>query len=291
MKIQIDQNHLLTISNPSIPQTKEYTYTVSGYTFSDFDKGMIILHKKDFKIINLKNLGDGMNVVYCKKDTTPQAKINQWAFEDAMKIFQWFDEKTGEKYFFIPNIGEKDIQEKNNLLKKLNNCEIKKTEKGAMIELQHANQDGTSKASQTETILSYLFGLVILYGKFDVKKDELVSIKIQLPLFGQYINQQEQLDEIIQKLQQDGIFLRTDKLANSNGITYQISSNDYELLGIFAKWYEPIEKFQKITKRDFTQDMQTKLIDFLETNTEIPQDGKAEVLAEIKKWTIKFLMK
>lgn len=52
----IDQNKLLTIVNENIPQTKEYTYNVSGYLFSDYDKGIVVLHKKERKIINLKNL-------------------------------------------------------------------------------------------------------------------------------------------------------------------------------------------------------------------------------------------
>jgi hypothetical protein len=69
MKIQFDQNHLLTIENENIPQTKEYTYSAGGYTFSDFDKGVVVLHKKDFKITNLKNLGDNMSVVYYKEKT------------------------------------------------------------------------------------------------------------------------------------------------------------------------------------------------------------------------------
>lgn len=56
MKIEIDKNHLLTIFNENIPATKEYTYNVSGYIFSDYDKGIIVLHKKERKIINLKNL-------------------------------------------------------------------------------------------------------------------------------------------------------------------------------------------------------------------------------------------
>jgi hypothetical protein len=37
--------------------------------------------------------------------------------------------------------------------------------------------------------------------------------------------------------------------------------------------------------------MKDKLIEFIETNTEIPSDGKAEVLEKIKTWTIKFLTK
>ena len=65
-------------------------------------------------------------------------------------------------------------------------------------------------------------------------------------------------------------------------MVYQISSNDYELLEIFAKWYEAVEKFEKITKRDFTEEMKTKLIEFLETNPEVPSEGKLEVLKQIK---------
>lgn len=291
MKIQIDANHLLTITNPNIPQTKEYTYAVGWYTFSDYDKWMIILHKKDFKIINLKNLGDGMSVIYSKEDTAYEANFNLSAFEDALRTFQWFDEITGQKYFFIPNLWEKDIQAKNEILKKLSKCELKKTEKGVMVELQHETQEMTKNTEQTDTILSYLFGLVIMYGKLDAKKGELSSIKIQLPLFWQYLNQQEMLDKIVQQLQQEGLFVKADKLANNNGITYQISSNDYELLEILTKWYEPIEKFEQITKSVFTQEMKARLIEFLETNTEIPSEWKAEVMKQIKSGTIKFLMK
>jgi len=38
MKIEKDKNDILTIFNENIPQTKEYTYHASGYTFSDFDR-------------------------------------------------------------------------------------------------------------------------------------------------------------------------------------------------------------------------------------------------------------
>jgi hypothetical protein len=68
MKIQIDQNHLVSIAHPEIPQLKEYTYFAAGWKFSDWDKGMVVLHKKDFKLVNLKHLGDGMQVIYVKNN-------------------------------------------------------------------------------------------------------------------------------------------------------------------------------------------------------------------------------
>lgn len=110
MRIEKNKDNLLTIFNENIPQTKEYTYQASGYTFSDFDKGIIVLHKKEWKIISLKNLGDAMSIVYMKdqelrKTRTPEQNSEgsrKTGINQAMKMFQGFDEEKGEKYYFIP---------------------------------------------------------------------------------------------------------------------------------------------------------------------------------------------
>jgi len=130
MKIQFDQNKLLTIYNPNIPQTKEYTYKVGGYTFSDFDKGMLVLHKKDFKITNLKHLGDGMSVIYCKETKEDHISLDKEAVQMSFGIFDAFDEATGKTYFFIPNMSTKSIPEKNQMLEKLDiQHRLQKTDK------------------------------------------------------------------------------------------------------------------------------------------------------------------
>jgi hypothetical protein len=95
------------------------------------------------------------------------------------------------------------MQGKNDILQHFTACEIKKTARGVMVELQHAKEDRTQEKPQTKDILSYLFGLTLIYGKFDAKKRELASIKVQIPLFGQYLAQQEMLDKIIKDLQQE----------------------------------------------------------------------------------------
>jgi len=284
MKILIDKNNLLTIFNENIPQTKEYTYHVSGYTFSDYDKWIIVLHKKERKIISLKNLGDNMSVVYLKNDRPTKIEMDNNAMKQAFWLFDSFDETSGKTYFFIPNMSEKEAIEKNQILENLKiEYRLKKTDKWIITE--------AIPCTGTEKRISLLFWLLVLYGKFDAKNNELTSIKIQLPLFGQYAKHIEMLDTMMNQLKGHGFFMKVDKLANKNGIVYQISSNDYELLEIFARRYEPVEKFGKITKREFTEEMKTKLIEFISTNPEIPQDGKAEVLKQIKEWTIKLLTK
>lgn len=290
MRIEKDKNNLLTIFNENIPQTKEYTYHVGGYLFSDFDKGIVVLHKKEWRIISLKNLGDNMSVVYIKnlEFRIHSSEVKKNGINESLKLFQWFDEETGKKYYFIPWRGDTQQQEKNALLKKLwTKYSIEKTVKGMMVK----GIEGESTVESTEEMIGYLFGLMILYGKWEGKNKELTSIKIQIPLSGQHLAHAEILDTIIKRLQQESIFLKTDKLQNKNGMVYQISSNDYELLEIFAKWYEAVEKFNKITKREFTQEMKTKLMEFISTNPEVPQEGKTEVLKQIEEWTIKLLTK
>ena len=286
MLIHFDSNHLLAIENENIPKLKEYTYATSGYTFSSFDKGMIVLHKKEFKIINLKNLGDNMSVVYIQN--TKQDVLNVSSSNNAATIFQGFDEVTWKKYFFCPWIKEGELASLNQKLQAIGKSwSLQKTDKGICIQ---GNVEPDTDSS-LPNVIQTLFDLVLLYGKIENKKEDLLALKIQLPLFGQYLNYQEKLDTMIQSLQEKGYFFKSDKLMNDNGMIYQISCNDYEILELFAKWYEPIAKFQEISKSSFVKEMKEKLLTFLESNEDIPSEGKQEVIEAINTRKIKLLQK
>lgn len=265
MKLTIDQHGFLCVEHPEIPQVKQYTYQVAGYQFSDRDKGMVILHKKDFKLLNLKHFWDGMNLIYVKNTGCWIVNLHKNVVAQGYGLFSAFDEVSGEQKYFWPG-ARGDVN--------------------FMIPAP-CRRDFSSIEEQ----LSFLYGLTLLYGKFEAKWKELLSIKIQLPLFWQYLKYQEQLDNIIVQLQQEGIFLKKDLLETNNGIIYQISSNDWELLEIFAKWYETVEKFEKINKKSFTEEMKDTLLAFLVSNSQIPEEGRQEVLDKIQSWVIKFLMK
>jgi len=55
-------------------------------------------------------------------------------------------------------------------LKKFSACEIKKTPRGAMVEFQQEGKNTVDQEVQTKDMLSYIFGLLLMYGKFDAKK-------------------------------------------------------------------------------------------------------------------------
>jgi hypothetical protein len=74
----------------------------------------------------------------------------------------------------------------------------------------------------------------------------------------------------------------TSSQTTNDGIVYQISCNDYELLKNFAEYAKGIEKINKITKEDQALEYKQSLIEFLENNPDIPTEGKAEVIQQIQ---------
>lgn len=265
MKLVIDQHGFLCIEHPEIPQVKQYTYQVAGYQFSDRDKGMLVLHKKDFKVLNLKHFGDGMSVVYVKKVWCWMLSLHKNVVAQGYGLFSAFDEVSGKQKYFWP---------------------------GARGNLDFVVPAPCSwEFSSMEEKLSLLYWLILLYGKFEAKWKELLSIKIQIPLFWQYLYYQDHFDIMLRDLQKQGIFCKKDLVETNNGIVYQISSNDWELLEVFAQWHEAIEKFEKISKKAFTDEMKDTLVAFLLSDPQIPEVGRQEVLDNIQSWIVKFLMK
>ena len=286
MRIEKDKNNLLTIFNENIPQTKEYTYHASGYTFSDFDKWIIVMHKKELKIINLKNLGDTMSVIYLAPRAEIKEAFDTEGFINGLCLFDGFDETTGKRYYFIPKFVEKDLGIVNKELQVFGiKAEIKKTDNGFFVTGELSPKWHTGKQ------LSFLFALVLLYGKLDIKNGELIAVKVHIPLFGQFLKYEELFDTMKKKLTQEGIFISTSVQKNNDGMIYQISCNDYEVLKNFAEYYKTIEKIKKIPKYDLALETKENIIDFIATNKEIPQDGKAEVVKQLKTGTIKLLTK
>jgi len=313
MKIYIDQNNLLTIQNPNIPQVKEYTYNVWGYRFSDFDKWIIVYHKKEFKIINLKNLWYNMGVIYLSsKLKVKSSKLDLDSFVSWICNYRSYDEETGKSYYFLPKINEKELDNLNKYLSKLwTDIKLEKTNKWIIVDFK-------GEKTNTENTLSKFFAWTLLYGKLDIKKDaktsqevfipkqvlqrrpyqallgkrwELLSFKFHLPLFGAYLAQREDLDNQINELNKNWIFVKKDILETKDWIVYQVSGNDYQILQSFANWYQSIENINKIPKYDEALEIKEKLIQFIKSNSEIPEEGKNETIKLLKNSIIKILIK
>ena len=96
----------------------------------------------------------------------------------------------------------------------------------------------------------FFFELILLYGKFENKWEKLSAIKIQLPLFWQFLTIWDEIKNLQKKLQDQWMFIQISENIQWDKHTYEITSNDYELLEIFAKLYLSVENFSQITKRE-----------------------------------------
>ena len=137
----------------------------------------------------------------------------------------------------------------------------------------------------TEWKIWFLFGLTLLYWKFENKWEKLSAIKIQLPLFGQFLSIWDEIKNIQKKLQENWIFIQISENIQWDKHTYEITSNDYELLKIFAKLYLPVENFSQITKREQTQEAIEALRIFLE------KEWNNELITKVDNSCVKLLQK
>lgn len=226
-----------------------------------------------------------MSIIYIADRELYQSKFNAEDYIQAWYLFESFDEEIGTTQYFIPKCSEKNIPIFNDQLHKLGRSDtLVKTEKGVIVK-------ATSPKKNPEFSLSFLFGLIHIYGKLDIKNGELSSIKAHIPLFGQFLKYEELFEKMKNMLAKQGMFINTSIQKNAEGIVYQISCNDYEILQNIAQYYKSIENINKIPKYDLTLDIKKQLIEFVQTNADIPQDGKAEVVKQLQEGTIKLLTK
>lgn len=273
--IYIDKNNLLCASE-EISKDKNYNIKLNGTNFESFDKKIFVRHKKNIKIINLKDLWDKMEVFYIKNKPEETLWLDKEIFIQGSRLFNGFNEDTGEKYFFFYKYSEQDMKKVENILKKINiNLSLKK--ENYWIIIQNNKNNELSFPNNKKEILSFLFGLAIFYGNIDISKKILKNIKINLPLWGQFSHYEESLDSIKNDLSQQGLFISTKIQKNWDISTYQITISDYEILEIMWTRYKNIEKISEINKHTQNKKAIEKLEEFINNETEFETIKNKEI--------------
>ena len=251
---------------------KAYLHNFQWYKFDEENCIFYVWHKKEIKLIESKNLWSTMNVFFIKdwvlNVNELTNNIKDWILT-ACQIFNAFDEDNGWFYNFLPYFPTKSIDEKNELFQKLwLNIQLSNSPKWVLITNNESNNKVNTEDLDIEWKIWFLFGLTLLYWKFENKWEKLSAIKIQIPLFGQFLSIWEEIRNIQKDLQNEWIFIQISENIQWDKHTYEITSNDYELLEIFAKLYLPVENFSQITKREQTQEALKALESFLNNQWE-----------------------
>ena len=268
---------------------KTYRHNFQWYDFDKENCIFYVWHKKEIKLIESKNLWSTMNVFFLKnwelKVNELTDDIKNWILT-ACQIFSAFDEDNGWFYNFLPYFPTKSVEEKNGLLKKLwLNIQLSNSPKWVLIKNNESENKINIEDLDIEWKIWFLFGLTVLYWKFENKWENLSAIKIQLPLFGQFLSTWDEIRNIQKSLQDNWIFIQISENIQWDKHTYEITSNDYELLEIFAKLYLPVENFSQITKREQAQEAIEALKIFLSNEWE------NELITKINNSCVKLLQK
>lgn len=267
MKIGVDSNWIVCVG-AVLNETREYGHVLSWFSFSRCDTMVVARHKKELKIINWKNIGDGMSVFcFLPRKEVVVASIDQGWFSLGFGMFQWFDEETWKITNFLYKVSEKDIETIQQFLSiHPQDITINKTEKGIFVDGKIASWDsvGEEQLWNLDFVVSFLFALVLLYGKFEVKNQDLLSAKIHIPLFGVYENKKDFFDTLIDALKAKWIFLQKSIVESNNGIVYQIACQDYEILNAFKTMLVWSIDIQNVLKYEQTKEIQQSLQAFVE---------------------------
>lgn len=264
MKLCIDQNNILCASETS-EQGKEYTHIFDGHTVSSYDKTVFVEHKKSVKTVQYKDIGNTMSVFYVANRKTALRKepleLHHNGAMTALTLYKWYDETTDKHYAFLYKYPNNNIHILNTQLQLLGiKAHVNTTDKWLIVSGEHIDNPIDAWTANIEAIMSYFFVLALLYGKIDVRESALMHVKIHIHLFGAFLREQQVLDTMIFLLQSKWIFLQKTITQNNDGITYQITSNDYEFLAWFAQLYKSIAKIDKIPTFDKMSQAKSTLI-------------------------------
>lgn len=267
----------LTKHDEKLYTGKTYRHNFQWFDFEEENCIFYVWHKKEIKLIESKNLWSTMTVFFLKELCLEVSELTHnvatWILT-ACQIFPAFDEESWWFYNFLPYFPTKSVEEKNEIFKKLwLNIQLSNGPKWVLITNNEWDNKVNIEDLDIEWKIWFLFGLTLLYGKLENKWEKLSAIKIQLPLFGQFLAIWDEIKSLQKKLQEKGIFIQISENTQWDKHTYEITSNDYELLQIFANIYLPVENFSQITKREQTQEAIEALKVFLgdEWNNELIQ--------------------
>ena len=292
MKIQFDENQLLSIYDEKLPQLRNYQYILDWYQIETTDRLIFAYQKRAWKLINLKNLGDGMQIAFSPKNpiSTESLTFEKDQFLNILSLFQGFNEETWIKYHFLP-FWNWDILLLKKLLTTLSSPEINIEKTKWWTNISWLTKTFLFPET-TEDHLSFLFALALIYGKFEGKDWNLKSIKIHLPLIWIQAQLEEKLINMCKSLQKIWLFIKRNTDHHAEKKIFQFQINDFELLTLFASWNSLFKDLpQRNTELISVQNtaIKSQLISFIEETTIPAISNKEQILPVLKNQTLKFL--
>ena len=233
----IDNNWFLSIHS-DINNPRVYTHTIAGQTFWDTDHLVLVRHKNEIKEMHRKDLGKKMLLI--------RQSLSLWSTimptnYNMLTLFSGYDEFTGSEYFFFPKINGERLQ---NIVETIENISI--------LDLTKWWFQISKQIEEEDNLLYKLFILATIAGKCLIKNNRLLSFKVQIQIPTPFFSRKEILDGLVQDLQLLGYNIAGHFMQQANGWTYEINTNDYDILEYIRQHDKSLASVEKIVTRETT---------------------------------------
>ncbi len=289
-KFWFDEHHLLALEATDWGYPKDYSICLSWCRILSKDKGILIYNKRQWRIIHLKEISEGMQACYIQEKNIDGLKLNVSMIENAFALFQWFNEETWEKYHYLPffsknvEVLEKDLNEFFWLQLKIT--------KEAQWNFVRWVKVSYAFPKELSDILSFVFALIGIYWRIDEKNWEVSAVRVHVPLVW-WTHIDEELDEAFKKLSEEyWLFIASQKVQNWGKTIYQFASNDGEILNLYVNWLNSYRKTDYYKLNNYSkkqQEIKDQLIDYIKNEEILDIEWKDEVLKLLDNHVVKFI--
>ena len=139
------------------------------------DSTIFTFHKNEIKETQRKDLGKTMSVFTFHMREWLDKKKTTTGIKKAITLFPSFDENTGVTTYFFPKTKNKKIQDIEQFMQE-ENIDINTTKNN-----KH-NAIILNKKIPLEEYADFFLTLAVIYGKWEIKKNILMSLKIQMQI-------------------------------------------------------------------------------------------------------------
>lgn len=132
------------------------------------------------------------------------------------------------------------------------------TQKMHVITLTHAGIGG---------LLSFLLGLVVVYGTLDIQDGILHTIHMRIPLVGSIVQHQSLIEYMVAALRDKGMYIHIDVQNQKYGQTIQCKITDWEILALLTHRLAETYHIVQVSKYSTYQNMKSDLMNTIREET------------------------
>lgn len=253
---------------------KKLNLSLWGNTFYTCDKEIVTYYKNDYHIRQIKEFSHGMSI-FMVFDRLPivEKNIDVYAFLDGVSIYQEFDENTWKNIPYLYKFDKDNLEIIDSIFQNLG-VDAKLQGENGFVKLEWETNSHEDIVKNIESriqeedflnILSFLFGIALVYGDFDIVEDNLNSAKLFIPLVGNLSDKGEVFDNIFEFLSKHWVFNKVDYIQQDIGFLYQVSIVDWEILTTFLNFLNEIgiDEVERVSKKDKISDYKEWIKNFL----------------------------